>query len=304
MTILLRSVALGLVAFAATGCARATDATDPFTEGAVIPGVTTEFKVQVNLESRDYLLHDVQTMAKVKMRLPLVILLHGSDMSAAGMRTMTAMDSLADIRHFLVAYPQGAGSPSDWNAGDCCGDPQSAGTDDIGFIKALIADISSRLLVDPKRIYVGGFSDGARMAFRVACQMSDKIAAVAAASGSLVTENCAPDRLVPIIAFHGNADPSVAYDEPTATPLPRPAPPLTIGLTPAVRFWLATASCRGTSGRTFDRNTAQYLGTGCRADVAFYETFGGGHAWPTVGSDYEFSASVLIADFFKAHPLH
>src|SRR5207248_5697071 len=113
--------------------------------------------------------------------------------------------------HFLVAYPQGTGSPSDWNAGSCCGDPVNAGTDDIAFIKAVIADISTRLRVDKKRIYVAGFSDGARMAYRVACEMSTQIAAVAAASGSLVTSNCNPTPLMRLIAFNGTADPSVSY---------------------------------------------------------------------------------------------
>jgi polyhydroxybutyrate depolymerase len=298
-----RAALCALAFLIAAGCGGAADATDPFVDGAVIPGATTSLTVQVNQATRDYLLHDVQVVGAIKTPLPLVILLHGSDMSAADMHDLTAMDSLADARHFFVAYPQGVGSPTDWNAGTCCGDPQSANTDDIAFIKAVIADVSAKLTVDPKRIYVGGFSDGARMAFRVACQMSDKIAAVAAVSGSLVTQNCAPARLVPIIAFHGNADLSVLYNEPTATPLPRAAPTSAASLTPAVKFWMATASCKNTSSFLFDRTTVRYLGTGCGADVAFYETFGGEHAWPTVGDNYAFSASVLIADFFKVHAL-
>jgi polyhydroxybutyrate depolymerase len=298
-----RALALCSAVMIAADCGGATDATDPFADGVVIPGATTALTVQVNQASRDYLLHDVQTMATVKTPLPLVILLHGSDMTAADMRDLTAMDSIADVRHFLVAYPQGKGSPTDWNAGNCCGDAQDANTDDIGFLRAIIADVSSRLSVDPKRIYVGGFSDGARMAYRVACEMSDKVAAVAAVSGSLVTTGCAPARLVPIIAFNGNADPSVLYTEPTATPLPRAAPVGTAGLTPAIRFWLAAAACKSTTSLLFDRTTVRYLGTGCSTDITFYETFGGGHAWPDIGDDYAFSASALIADFFKAHAL-
>jgi polyhydroxybutyrate depolymerase len=297
-----RVIALSLLA-TLVGCGGATDSTDPFAEGVVIPGETTELSITVNQQSRSYLLHDTQSPAQMKTPSPLVILLHGSGLTSSDMRTMSSMDSLADVRHFLVAYPQGSGSPSDWNAGDCCGDPVDQNTDDIAFLKAVIADISSKLLVDTKRVYVGGFSDGARMSYRVACEMSAQIAAVAAISGSLVTADCAPPRLVPIIAFHGTADPSVSYTEPTATPLPRAAPTSASTLPPVTRFWLATASCKGTSGVLFAPTTVRYLGTGCGTDVAFYAIFGGTHAWPVTGADYDFSASPLIVDFFKAHAL-
>ncbi|MBA3645013.1 MAG: hypothetical protein H0W63_02430 [Gemmatimonadaceae bacterium] len=299
--------ALRKLAFVAllAGC-RGADATDPndaFAEGVVIPGETTSLKVVVNTANRDYLLHEPSSAAASKLALPLVILLHGSGLAAADMRATTSMDSIADARRFVVAYPQGVGSPSDWNAGNCCGDPAASGTDDIAFLKAIIGAVSARLLIDAKRVYVGGFSDGARMAYRVACEMSTQIAAVAAVSGSEVTPNCAPKRVVPLIAFHGTADPSVSYTEATATPLPRAAPAAAANLPPVVKLFMATASCVSASSVLYQRTTVRYLGTGCTGDVAFYAIFGGVHAWPIRGADFDFSASPVIADFFQAHRL-
>lgn len=286
------------------GC-KASDVTDPgdaFVEGVTIPGVTSELFLQSGQRSRSYLLHDVQAPSGTTSALPLVIMLHGSGLTAADMRATSSMDSLADARHFIVAYAQGMGSPSDWNAGNCCGDASAMGTDDIAFLKAIISDVSVRIKLDRRRIYVAGFSDGARMAYRVACEMSSQIAAIAAVSGSLVTSPCAPPRVMPVIAFNGTADPSVLYGEATAVPLPPGVPVSAASFPPVVRFWMASAGCKNTSSFLFARTTVRYLGTGCASDVAFYSTVAGVHAWPT-SADYGFSASVVIVDFFKAHVL-
>ena len=300
-----RAAFASIVVLSAIACG-ASDATDPntaFVAGVVKAGVTSSFTVTVNGQAREYLLHDVQSHSATVTPLPLVILLHGSGLSAADMRTQTAMDSIANVRSFIVAYPQGLGSPSDWNAGNCCGDPEVNGVDDILFIKSVITAVSVKLSIDKKRIYVGGFSDGARMAYRVGCEMSAQVAAIAVASGSLVTTGCAPSRLVPLIAFHGNADPSISYTEATATPLPRAAPASAAAFPPAIRFWMATSSCKNTTSTLIAPTTVRYVGTGCGADVTFYTTFGGVHAWPAVGPDYLFNASPLIVDFFQAHKL-
>ncbi|MDQ6717865.1 MAG: hypothetical protein M3Z17_05910 [Gemmatimonadota bacterium] len=291
------------LSLAACGAADATDPNNAFVAGVVKAGATSSLSVTVNGRAREYLLHDVETHSAAVTPLPLVILLHGSGLAAAEMRGASSMDSIANVRNFLVAYPQGVGSPSDWNAGTCCGDAMSTNVDDIAFIKAVITDVSARLSVDKKRIYVGGFSDGARMAYRAGCEMSGQLAAIAVVSGSLVTAGCAPSRLVPLIAFHGNADPSVSYTEGTATPLPRAAPASAASLPPAVKFWMATASCKNTTSILTAATTVRYVATGCGADVTFYATFGGVHAWPIVGPDYLFDASPLIVDFFQAHKL-
>lgn len=284
----------------------ASDATDPnlaFVSGVVKAGATSSLSLLVSGKTRQYLLHDVQTHSATVTALPLVILLHGSGLTSAEMRAASSMDSIADSRNFLVAYPQGSGSPSDWNAGTCCGAAFDGNVDDIAFIKAVIADVSAKLSVDKKRIYVGGFSDGARMAYRVACEMSAQIAAVAAVSGSLVTQKCAPTRKMPVIAFHGTADPSVFYDAPSASAFLNTAPTGAAALPPAVHFWMSSALCKTIAAFQFTPSTARSSGISCSADVILYSTKGGGHAWPGPELGYDFSASPLIVDFFQAHKL-
>lgn len=294
--------AISALSAAVVGCS-ADYATDPFTAGVLLAGTTTSLQVPVATHSREYLVHEPIASVTKSDPIPLVIVLHGSDQQGADIRTISGMDSLSEARRFVVAYPNGVGSPTDWNAGQCCGEAQDNDVDDIAFLKAIIADLSARLPVDPKRIYVAGFSDGGRMAYRAACEMSGQLAAVAVVSGSLVTSNCAPSRSTFVIAFHGTADPSVSYKDATATPLPRAAPKTAAALPPAVQFWMAENSCTGSSDVLIGPHTVRTTASGCSAQVVFYEIAGGVHAWPVLGDDYEISASPLIADFFAAHRL-
>jgi polyhydroxybutyrate depolymerase len=294
--------AIATLGVALAGCS-ADSLTDPFTSGVLLAGTTTSLQVSVEARTRQYLVHEPVVSATKSAPIPLVIVLHGSDQQGADIRTITGMDSLSEARRFVVAYPNGLGSPTDWNAGQCCGPAHDNGVDDIAFLKAIISDLSARLPIDPSRIYVAGFSDGGRMAYRAACEMSDQIAAVAVVSGSLVTRDCAPSRSTFVIAFHGTADPSVSYREASATPLPRAAPQSAAGLPPAVQFWMAENSCTGASEALVGPHTVRTIASGCSADVVFYEIVGGAHAWPTVADGYEISASPVIADFFAAHRL-
>jgi polyhydroxybutyrate depolymerase len=175
--------------------------------------------------------------------------------------------------------------------------------DDIAFLKQIIADLGTKAPIDTHRIYVAGFSDGGRMAYRAACQMASQIAAVAVVSGSLVTQACAPTRTVFVIAFHGTLDGSVPYHDPAATAFPRAAPKEAASLSPSIQFWMAENSCTHSGDVLFTPDVVRTTATGCGAQVIFYTIAGGTHAWPVLGPDYEFSASPLIADFFAAHRL-
>ncbi len=268
-------------------------------EGPIVPGSTNLVRIVVANAPRDYLLHVPPGGALKKF--PLVILLHGSGQNGESIREIARMDSLADARQFVVAYPNGL--ENDWNAGNCCGSAQSANVDDIAFIRAVIADESKKSRLDPLRVYIGGFSDGARMAYRAGCEMSAQIAAIAVVSGSLVKENCAPSRAVPLVAFHGTADGSVSFNEPAATVFPRPPPVSVLALPPSVRFWQAADSCQRTSYQQDSPHVYRSSGVTCKADVVFYLVSEGGHSWPSLGAGDELSASAAIATFFLAHRL-
>jgi len=290
---------------------------DIVTDGSLVPGYTSAQHVRLGDWTRDYLLH-VPRQAPYNLmgrrrRFPLVIVLHGSGARGETIRKQSGMDSVAESRHFLVAYPDGSGEmfglSTDWNAGQCCGGPHFDKVNDIAFLRAVIADVSARLPVDARRIYVAGFSDGARMAYRTACDMAGEIAAVAAVSGNLVDNKCHPSRPIPVIALHGIADTEVPFDDSSFTAPSRPVPADAASLPPTVRFWLATDGCRRIAVDHFSRHVIRTAGAGCSADVEFYSIEGGGHSWPVIaprpadgdGTPAEIRASTMIADFFLRH---
>lgn len=278
------------------------------------PG-TRLYRVEVGELTRTFLLHVPPSRPRrfgLATGYPLVIVLHGSGANGATMRRMSGMDSIADLAHFLVVYPDATtgtfGLGADWNAGECCGAAHDGKVDDVGFMRAMIGALTREMPVDRRRVYVAGFSDGARMAYRVACELGARVAAAAVVAGSIVDGECAPRRPVPLIAFHGTADDEVPYrDSSFSTAAGRP-PSGATALPPSVLFWATINRCR--SAHT-TRYTSQVLLTrfvGCAADVTLYTVVNGSHAWPGESQDDDAPARDVDASrqawrFFAAHPL-
>jgi polyhydroxybutyrate depolymerase len=248
---------------------------------------------------------------------PLVIVLHGSSGDAATIEHQSGMDSIADVQHFLVAYPDGTGGafdlyPSDWNAGNCCGAANRDGVDDLGFISALISTIAAHVPLDARRVYVAGFSAGGYMAYHAGCQLSPLIAAVGVVEGALADDSCNPTKPMPLFAIHGTDDPEVSYNEPAPDP-PGPVPALAAGLPPSVQFWSALNGCAAKTAKAATKSVSAdvqllTLTTCTQADVSFYTIQGGTHGWPGGPDDpgasppmNEIKASALMWTFFIAH---
>jgi polyhydroxybutyrate depolymerase len=159
---------------------------------------------------RQFILH-VPAVYDPSTPTPLIVNMHGF-MSAAWQQVLfSAMNPAADAHGFIVLYPDGY--MSSWNAGTCCGTAATMGLDDVGFIKAAVADASTKLCVDPRRVYATGMSNGGYMSHRLGCEASDVFAAVAPVAGAMGIEGCDPPRPVPMIAFHGTEDPLVSYED-------------------------------------------------------------------------------------------
>ncbi len=147
---------------------------------------------------------------------PLVILLHGYGSSGAAYESILSWSPVAEARSFFYCYPDGTidrwGSRF-WNATDACCDSGNTGVDDAGYLRGLIEEIARRFVVDRKRIYLIGHSNGGYMAYRMACQSADLIAGIAAVAGETFTDSsrCAPAGPVNILHIHGTADSSVLY---------------------------------------------------------------------------------------------
>src|SRR5207244_3391878 len=155
----------------------------------------------------------------------------------------------------------------------------------VTFISALIDTLEAAYNIDPTRIYANGLSAGGGRAFGLSCTLSDRIGAVGlvAAAQPMDWSWCTGQRPVPVIAFHGAADPIVPYQ---GGPLGVPFNPVTV-MFPAVRDWVAGWARRnrcGTkpveSGVAPDVTRIEYTRCAGDASVVLYTIQGGGHSWP------------------------
>jgi len=152
-----------------------------------------------------------------KSPVPVVLDFHPLGGSGSTWKGSTSWGSVADSQGFIMIWPDGVGSS--WNVGRCCSTAQSQNVDDVAFTKAIVTTLEKEACVDPKRVYATGCSNGGGMAFKVACDAADVIAAVAPVDFDCVTGsssnpscgNCAPARPIPEIQFRGTNDTAVPY---------------------------------------------------------------------------------------------
>lgn len=143
---------------------------------------------------------------------PLLIALHGGLGSSGQFAANSGFDELAEANGFIVVYPDGIRAVPDrpglqtWNGGYCCGPAASQSVDDVGYVRFLLDVFSERFEVDARRTFVAGHSNGAIMAYRLACELSDRIAAIGVQAGSLGIDECRMTKPVSVIHIHGLAD--------------------------------------------------------------------------------------------------
>jgi polyhydroxybutyrate depolymerase len=248
---------------------------------------------------------------------PLVLNLHGSGSTAARQEAFSGMDATANEHGYLVVYPQGLiadGSGFDWNVPGvplvgARAVPKGA-ADDIAFLTDLVGLLSDRYCIDAARVYVTGFSGGARMASQLACDASSLFAAAAPVSGLRHPSPCPATRPVPILAFHGTADPVDPYDG-------HGQAYWTYSVQQAASAWASQDGCAPSPstqrGNGFTLTT--YAGCANGAAVALYSVTGEGHEWPggpslaravtrSLGPQSNaVDANAVMWSFFAAHPL-
>jgi polyhydroxybutyrate depolymerase len=202
----LGSVALLTFAFAwgwASGV-RATCLTSTLTPG------TFTFSFSFGGQTRSYDVYVPATYVRTSP-MPLVIDMHGYTSSKESQQGVSGFRQKADQAGFIVAWPQGTGNS--WNGYGCCGSAQGS-VDDVGFIRAVVNDISVRANVDHSRVYATGISNGGVMSHRLACEAADVFAAVAPVSFPLniSASSCTPVRPITVVHFHGLSDDTVPYN--------------------------------------------------------------------------------------------
>jgi polyhydroxybutyrate depolymerase len=241
---------------------------------------------------------------------PLVISMHGAGGWPVQQMEISRWNSLADQFGFLVVYPSGLrrSGPTTWRATG--GDDERA---DVRFIADLLDTMRVAYTIDASRIYATGLSNGAGMAFVLSCTMSDRIAAVGLVAGAhlLPWRWCKDERPVPMMAFHGTADPMAPYRGGVTFISPVPFPD--------IPTWTANWARRNRCG-ALPIDTAVAAGVarrsygGCAggAEVVLYTLEGAGHVWPGGGPLPEWfvgpmsdviDASREMWTFFQEHPL-
>ena len=266
---------------------------------------------------REYLLYVPPGYDRSKPT-PLVISLHGAAGWPAQQMNTSRWNALADSVGFIVVYPSGTVDPPRiWHV-----ERGSGLTRDVRFISDLIDTLEAKYDIDKARIYANGLSNGGGMSFVLSCTLSDRIAAVgvAAAAQTLEFSWCTDRRPVPMIAFHGTADPIVPYDGGVSTSAFSPtkfdphAKPW-----PSVAGWAASWAARNQCAPApLDSAVApgvvrrEYTGCAQGAAVVLYTITGSGHQWPGgkpmpewfVGrATNAVDATRFMWQFFAAHPL-
>jgi polyhydroxybutyrate depolymerase len=240
--------------------------------------------------------------------LPLVIAMHGGAGNAYTMENISELSLKADTENFIVVYPEGVKGGffniSSWNAGWCCGYASNSNIDDVGFIDSLLDTLVEQYSIDTTRIYATGMSNGGFMSYRLACELSDRIAAIAPVECSMTMTSCNPNRSVPIIHFHSYLDTNIPYDGGVGTgPSNHYNPPLDS----IMNVWATNNSCSNLNDTII--NNTQYTLTkwtdcNCGTEIHYYITQDGGHSWPGVGGSVYINATDLMWAFFQQYTIN
>ena len=173
--------------------------------GSFVNGVTNQI-INHDGSDREYIQY-IPSDYDGSEKLPLLINFHGFGGQARGHMQAADLRSLAESNGFVLVYPQGSdlNGFSHWNAALKGGDTKSD-VDDLGFIEALINKLISQNLIDDKRVYAIGYSNGGMMSYALGCYKSNLIAAIGSVSGYMLQNDCTPSHSIPLIKLHGTND--------------------------------------------------------------------------------------------------
>ncbi len=260
---------------------------------------------------------------------PLVLLFHGGGGDPIQQRNDSQMDPVADREGFIIAYPAGTGKLRfrflTFNAGICCGYAVKNNIDDVGFTKFIIEDLSKFFNIDRKRVYAAGFSNGAFMVYRLAVELSDEIAAIAAVSGGLRIDpyKYQPKRPISVIHFHGLKDEYVRFEGGLGKIAQQDKakgkyvhPGKRWGVRETLEWFMKWNGIpdKPVEKKRVGKAVCERYGPGKEgSEVVLWILEDGGHTWPggrsslpesLVGKiNRDISASELIWEFFKKHSL-
>ena len=277
---LLAVVGMGLARGRASASERSSDAapTSSATLGIfAVPGWTaTRHALQVGALRRSYLVA-LPLHPEARGRLPVLVLLHGRGMTPAFIARRSGM---LGGRPAIVVLPAGYGRS--WNAGDCCSVARARSIDDVRFLSALVGQVlHDQRNADPRAVYLAGFSNGGRMAYRIACQRPGLFTAVAVVE-AVSAYSCPVVRVpVPLLVVASTRDPLLRITP--AAPVQRVEGYVQPSVQGVVGWWRALDGCPGVATSEQAGTLTRERWSGCRDGVTvgldLYAA--GGHTWPT-----------------------
>lgn len=260
--------------------------------------------------TREYLLY-VPAAYTGNTAVPLVFNLHGYSSNNLEQLFYGDFRPIADTANFLIVLPNGtidAQGNRFWNT--FLG---NSNIDDIGFLRDLLNTLQTNYNIDANRVYSTGMSNGGFMSYSLACEMNDRITAIASVTGTMIQSKlnaCDPARPVPVMQIHGTADNTVPYNgSPVST---------FVAIPTLMSTWANLNNCDPTpmvtpvpNTNTTDGCTAEhqiYTGGDYGSTVEHYKVIGGAHTWPgaafNIGiTNQDFSASKEIWRFFSQYQL-
>ena len=262
---------------------------------------------------RTYLLH-LPTGYNETTPTPLIIALHGGFGNAYSIENQSQLSVKSDAENFIVVYPEGveggAFNISSWNAGWCCGFASNSNVDDVGFIDELLDTLLSQYSIDTNRIYATGMSNGGFMSYRLACELSDRIAAIAPVAASMSMVSCNPVRPVPVISFHSYLDTNVPYDGGVGDGPSNHYNPPQDSILNALSNMNTCSIANDTIINNSEYTNIKWTNCNCETEIHQYVTLDGGHSWPggnqtALGNPVSnfISATDLMWSFFQQHTL-
>jgi polyhydroxybutyrate depolymerase len=244
--------------------------------------------------------------------LPMVINMHGYTSDVQSQIFYSGFNGVANTANVIVVYPQGlhrtlanGTSGTHWNSHFL------TDVDDLGFIDTLIDYMYTDYHVDLSRVYATGMSNGGFMSYMLACELSDRIAAMASVTGAMTYlhfPNCAPSHATPVMQIHGTSDGTVLFNG---------GPGFHPSIDSVVNWWKVYNNCQSTTTtnlpntNTTDNTTASLtVHSQCtdNVEVHYYVVQDGGHTWPGAipiaslgNTNQDFNATQKIWEFFSQY---
>jgi polyhydroxybutyrate depolymerase len=267
--------------------------------------------------TRTYRIH-VPKHYQASKSAPLVLAFHGGggDMDYMANDEYYGLISKSDAEGFVVVFPNGyskfkSGKFATWNAGACCANARDNNIDDVGFVRKMVASLTHELNINREMIFAAGMSNGGMMSYRLACEMSETITAIAAVAGTDNTIDCQPRKPVSILHIHAKNDDRVLFDGGAGKKF-RDESKVTdfVSVPGNVKKWVVHNHCQSAPVRTLEKpgayceKYAQCKG-GVAVQVCVTDT--GGHSWPggtkprgSEAPSQVISANDVMWDFFTS----